>query len=88
MKNQSFTVKLKFEYDDKEVHRMEVLEIDGQPGKEAPYVQSTEGTYLGTIGTTIIVTKSDEEADPCVWIWNEILRKWIVRCWPPRPPIG
>jgi hypothetical protein len=84
MKNQSFTVKLKFESDDKGIHRMEVLEINGEKGKEAVHVQSTEPTYLGTIGTTIILTKSDEEADPCVWIWNPILRRWFVRCWWPQ----
>lgn len=90
MKNGSFTVKLGFAYDadTKEIQRMEVLEINGEKGgEEAHHVESTEGTYLGTIGTTIILTKSAKEDDPCAWVWNPILRRWVWRCWnSDKPP--
>ena len=83
MKNGSFTVKLEFAYDadTKEIKRMEVLEINGAKGEKASYVQSTKDTYLGTIGTTIILTKSAKEDDPCAWVWNPTLRRWVWRCW-------
>ncbi len=81
MKNQSFTVKLEFEYDAKEgIHKMKVPEINGGPGKEVPYVESAKDTHIGTIGTTIILT-TRKEADPCGWVWNPILRRWFWRCW-------
>jgi hypothetical protein len=82
MKNQSFSLKLEFKYDDKGIYRMEVPEINGKPGEEVFYVESAKDTYIGTIGTTIILTKkTGEEADPCGWVWNPILRRWFWRCW-------
>ncbi len=89
MKSGTFSVKLEFAYDadTKKINRMEVLEIDGKPRDEElyAYVQSTEDTYIGTIGTTIIITKKPgEEADPCIWIWNSILQRWFRRCWVPQ----
>jgi len=82
MKNRSFTVNLKFEYDEKGIHTMEVLEINGAKGEGAPYVESTKDTHIGTIGTTIILTKkTGKGADPCGWVWNPTLRKWFWRCW-------
>ena len=90
MEKGTFTVKLLFAYDPdtKEIYEMKVLEINGEKekrtpvqGREAIHVQSTEGDYLGAICTTIILTKSKNEPDPCAWVWNPLLRKWFWRCW-------
>lgn len=82
MENRSFTVNLKFEYDEKGIHTMEVLEINGGKGGGPSHVQSTKDTHVGTICTTIILTKkTGKEADPCAWVWNPLLRRWFWRCW-------
>lgn len=83
MKKGTFTVTLEFSYDvdTKKIEQEKVVKINGKTGEESRYFESIEDTYIGTIGTTVILTKSAKEADPCAWIWNPTLGTWVWSCW-------
>lgn len=83
MKSETFTVTLEFVYDAEGIQKLVKVLINGEPGKEVRFIKSNGRTYVGTIGTTIILTrKTGKEADPCAWVYNPTLGTWVWSCWP------
>jgi hypothetical protein len=85
MKKGKFTVQLELEHDGDGIGMTENMRINDVPPEEEKVrrrcPESSEDTCIGTICTTIILTKKPGEADPCAWIWNPTLRRWFWRCW-------
>lgn len=83
-----FTVKYEITYDDNGITRVDVKGIQGPGNANDDIILSNAGPDPDlTIDTitppTIFLTRKDphDKVDPCGWVWNSYLKKWVYRCW-------